>query len=241
MTDGRRRRYAAPTRFTNRRLTSAEHLDDTTLSANDRAASYRDLERFDRWPFQYGPLEAGVLRLLRGAAVRPVEILEVGAGTGHTGRRLAMSLRRRGIDVRLHLTDRCLEFLESTAGNDEQVSRIDWLTDPLPAADIVVANLVLHHFETPVAVTALSRAARAARIGGVIYDLNRHAVVFHFLRLTLPLVATSPMTLADGLISVQQSFTPAELAELARAAGIVAPEVTTHGLLRNRLLWRSAA
>jgi len=40
---------------------------------------------------------------------------------------------------------------------------------------------------------------------------------------------------------VQQSFTPAELAELARAAGIVAPEVTTHGLLRNRLLWRSAA
>ncbi|TPW14893.1 MAG: hypothetical protein FD129_1000, partial [bacterium] len=231
MSAGRGPAYAAPTGFTPHRRTAAEYLDDPSLPAAERALSYRDLERFDRWPFQYGPLRTGVLRLLEGVTTRPVEILELGAGTGHTGRRLAASLARRGIEARLHLTDRSLEFLEAAPGSGERVSRLDWLADPLPVADVVVANLVLHHFETAAAVTALARAATAARIGGVIYDLHRRALAFHLLKWTLPLIARSPITLADGLISVQQAFTPRELLELARAAGIERPEVSTHGLL----------
>ncbi len=240
MTQGLRRPFAAPTDFTRHRRTAPEYLDDVSLPPLERAASYRDLERFDHWPFQYGPLEAGVLSLLPRVSDRPLEILELGAGTGHTGRRLARSLRRRGVSVHLHLTDRCLDFLQEAPGESERVSRIDWLTDSLPEADIVVANLILHHFETADAIRALSRAAGVARLGGVVFDLNRHAAVFHLLRWILPLIAASPITLADALISVQQAFTPEELSEMAGAAGIESVRVTTHGGLRNRLLWRTS-
>lgn len=236
MTPAVRRRYAAPSRFVARRIAAAEHLDDPTIPPDDRAASYRDLERFERWPWQFGPLLDGVLRVLGPAPPARVTLLELGAGTGHTGRRLAAALGQRGIAVHLHLTDRDPEFLSEGPG--VSVSRLDWLFDPVPAADVVVANLVLHHFGTMAAVRALRKAYEAARLGGVVYDLDRSALVFHALRLALPFVVESPVTEADALISVQQAFTTEELRAMAEEAGLPGARVTRHGLGRNRLVWR---
>jgi len=239
MTSVVRRRYAAPAHFTARRVTAAEHLDDPAVPADDKAASYRDLERFESWPWQFGPLLAGVWQVLGPAPPRSVSILELGAGTGHTGRRLAKALARRGVTVYLHLTDRDPEFLAEGAG--VTVSRLDWLRDALPPADVIVANLVLHHLGTSEAVRALRKASEASRLGGVVYDLDRNALVFHALRLALPLVVESPVTEADALISVQQAFTTDELRAMAEEAGLPEARVTRHGLARNRLVWRRLA
>ena len=237
MTAGVRRRYAAPSSFTGRRLTAAEHLDDPTIPADDRAASYRDLERFETWPWQFGPLLDGVRHVLGPRPPKRLTLLELGAGTGHTGRRLRRALDRRGIDAEVRLTDRDPAFLPGEPGIT--AGRLDWLLDAVPPADIIVANLVLHHFHTADAVRALRKAGESARLGGVVYDLDRNPLVFHALRLALPLVVESPVTEADALISVQQAFTRDELAAMAEEAGLPKPRVTRHGLARNRLTWRA--
>ncbi|HEX7879015.1 MAG TPA: hypothetical protein VF720_06365, partial [Candidatus Eisenbacteria bacterium] len=134
MTSAVRRRYAAPEHFVARRVTAAEHLDDPGTPADDRAASYRDLERFETWPWQFGPFLAGVWQVLGPVPPRAVSILEMGAGTGHTGRRIKAALAARGIEVTLHLTDRDPGVVADTHG--VRVSRLDWLADPIPGADV---------------------------------------------------------------------------------------------------------
>jgi hypothetical protein len=236
---GWRRHYPAPTRFVLERVPAIEYLDRPDLPEDHRAASYRDLEFLGSLPWQFEPIWQACLELLRegrrtataaGADDRPGELLELGAGTGFLGRKMASRARAAGIGLSIRLTDR-----RAAPG----VGRLDWLTDPLPECDVACANLVLHHFDGGDAVSALRRMAGSARLGGVVYDLNRHPLAFGILRWAMPLVAVSPLTVADALISVQQAFTPGELEALALEAGIRNPRVTTHALFRNRLTWRT--
>jgi SAM-dependent methyltransferase len=239
-----RREYPAPTCFKPYRVPAPEYLDSTDLSRIHRALSYIDLERLDRLPWQFEPLWTTCRKLIekgfKSALEQPFELLELGAGTGHTGRRIVEHARRQGFNVRVHLTDRETGFMDM-AGlamiGITRVSCLDWLSDPLPSSDITYANLVLHHFQPDHAVLALAKMHRASRLGGVIYDLNRHRAAFHALKWMFPLWAKSPMTVADALISVQQAFTAAELGHLARQAGIRGACVETHGLFRNLLWW----
>lgn len=236
---GWRRHYPAPTRFVFERVPAIEYLDRPDLPEDQRSASYRDLEFLGSLPWQFEPLWQACLELVRedrqrtaaaGLDERPREVLELGAGTGHLGRRLAARARAAGLPLTIRLTDR-----RAAPG----VERLDWLVDPLPACDVACSNLVLHHFDRDDALAALRRMAGSARLGGVVYDLNRHPLAFQILRWTMPFVAASPLTVADALISVQQAFTPGELHDLAREAGIRDPQVTTHALFRNRLAWRT--
>ena len=239
MVAGWRRRYPAPTRFFPERRTGREYLDDPNLPDADRLRSYRDLEFLGRLPWQFSPLWNACHELLEetgacapGHSSVDCTVLELGAGTGHTARRLEKKALDAGCAVRVVPTDR--------APLDARIRKLDWLRDPLPECDVIYANLVLHHFSQKDAILALMRMKDAARRGGVIFDLSRSRTAFTLFRWIFPLVVSSPVTVADGLVSVQQAFTPDELRDLAGEAGIRNPRVTTHGFFRARLSWRTS-
>ena len=238
-------RYPTLRRLLPGRRRQHEHLDRPDLPAAERAASHADLDRLAGLPGQLRPLARAILHLVRQRAAPPrrrprVRLLELGAGTGHVGLRLARLLRRRGYEVALHLTDLRTELLPpagAAEGLSVSVSRLDVLADALPETDIAYANLLLHHLDDEAAALLLGRMRDAARWGGAVYDLDRTALCFAVLRRLIPCLARSPVTVADSLLSVQQAFRPNEVLRLCRAAGIAAPRVTRHLWIRWCLRW----
>jgi hypothetical protein len=238
-----KRVYAHPRHFRRERIPALEHLDRLDIDRAERSLSYGDLDRMGRLPGQFRPLWRAVRRIGRlqppGGTLR---LLEVGAGTGAVGLRLARGLAEDGRPVELYSTDLRPDDLPA-AGTTNGVTviplRLHALEDPLPESDIAVANLLIHHLDDAGARRLLTRLAASSRLGAAVFDLVRSPFAFHFLRLTLPLWARSPITVADALISVQQAFRPEELMALAVEAGIKSPRLSRHLGLRTLLWWAS--
>jgi SAM-dependent methyltransferase len=221
-----------------------EHLDRDDVPEEERQLSYRDLETVSRLPFQLGPLERVVRRLAGRTAPGggPLRLLELGAGTGRIGLRIAERLARGGRKVRLLATDISPGLLPAAREGPDLVveaSRLDVTGDPLPESDIVFTNLLLHHLPVEEAATLLGKMRACARLGGAVFDLDRNAWAFHFLRVFFPLWARSAISPADALISVQQAFRREELRALAARAGIEHPRLRRYLGLRTLLWWEA--
>ena len=242
---GWREKYQGPLRFYPERQGALEHLDRPHNERAEMERSYRDLEAISRLPGQFRPLRRAVERLVREASVqsgvtRRLELLELGAGTGLVGLRLAQALASSGRRVDLLSTDLRPDFLPAARETEPLViraSKLDVLSDPIPEVDIIIANLLLHHFETKDAASVLSRMEKQSRLGGAVFDLDRNLFAFSFLRFFFPLWVRSPMTVADALFSVQQAFRTNELLDLAIRAGIKNPRIRRHLWIRNLLWW----
>jgi hypothetical protein len=242
-----RKLFTAPTSLAPGRRTAVEHLDRPDIDPAEKARSHRDLERLSRLPFQFGPLRGAVLRLAERRAPPghgPLRLVELGAGSGWAGLRLGAALARRGHDVDLLSTDVDPALLPAPGRRGRlavRPARLDAVRDSIPEADITVANLLIHHLDRAGAVRLLAAMGAASRLGGAVFDLDRNAWAFHFLRVFFPLWALSPITCADALISVQQAFRPEELVEIAREAGIERPRIDRYLGLRMLLSWESSA
>jgi hypothetical protein len=82
----------------------------------------------------------------------------------------------------------------------------DLLRDSLPLHDISVMHFALHHFSDAQIDAVMRRLVGGASVGGVFSDLELHPLSFYFVRAFFPFLMQSPVTVADGLLSVQQAF-----------------------------------
>ena len=71
-------------------------------------------------------------------------------------------------------------------------------------------------------------------------DLHRAAIPYHFTAFTERLLGWDPITVHDAPISVAAGFRPAELKNLALAAGLRNPVVRTHGFAYRVTLYAEA-
>jgi len=241
---GFRKRFDAPRRLAPGRVPRREHLDRPDIADSEKRLSYADLETVSRMPFQLGPLERAVARLAARArkAPGPLRLVELGAGTGRIGLRIAERLARRGLEVELLSTDISRSMLpdaRSGPGLVVRPVRLDVVSDPLPEADVIFTNLLIHHLSDSQAAALFRNMRRAARLGGAVFDLDRNAFAFHFLRLFFPVWSRSPISPADALISVQQAFRVEELRALAAEAGIETPHLRRYLGLRTLLWWET--
>ena len=237
-----RKRFHAPRRLAPGRVPCREHLDRTDIPDFEKRLGYADLETVSRMPFQLGPLERAVARIATSGREEPgpLRLLELGAGTGRIGLRIAERLARGGRTVELLSTDISAGMLpQARSGPDLVVrpARLDVVSDPLPEADVIFTNLLIHHLSASDAAALLRNMRRTARLGGAVFDLDRNAFAFHFLRVFFPLWARSPISPADALISVQQAFRVEELRALAMEAGIERPHLRRYLGLRTLLWW----
>jgi hypothetical protein len=87
--------------------------------------------------------------------------------------------------------------------------------------------LFLHHFTDEQVVELLAEAGRVARKQVLVIDLWRHPVPYYFISKTRWLFGWHPVTAYDGAISVEAAFHRDELIDLARRAGLRAPQART--------------
>lgn len=122
-----------------------------------------------RFVFAYEAMIDEVVATLldRHGAEAPLHVLDLGAGTGALSARVAAALPR----TRLTLLDADASMLARAAERlrpfgDRVRAHHGSFFDPLPACDVAVASLSLHHVHDPAQKRALYAAIRAALAAG---------------------------------------------------------------------------
>jgi SAM-dependent methyltransferase len=168
-------------------------------------------------------------------------ILDVGTGAADLPIAVARWGLRSGRPIQIMAVDRHAATLavarRRTAGiPDVCTARADGLRLPFRegAFDLALLSMTLHHMDGSALVAILEELARVTRGGRVLVAELRRALP-HYLGARF-LAATvwrgNPITRHDGPLSVLRSFTPPELRDLARQAGLREPVVHRHPLYR---------
>ena len=202
----------------NGRVLKPEILD--TLPAEEARESLADLVRINKSWGGHSTLRKLVDRVI--PAEEPFTLLDVGAASGDMGR----CLRKWRPEAQVTCLDYIESHLEACAG-----TRVAGDAFALPFAprsfDYVFSSLFLHHFTDDQVVELLSGFGRVARKQVLVIDLWRHPVPYYFISRTRWLFGWHPVTVHDGAISVEAAFSPQELVELARRAGLAGPRSRT--------------
>jgi SAM-dependent methyltransferase len=214
---------APPPREASRR----ELMDRPDAPAGELTGSLADIARLDR----IGATGA-LCRLVEPffARQRPGEtlrILDVGTGAADIPLAIARRARRRGRRVRIVALDvhpTIVRYAARAASGVPEVSLVaaDALQPPIRpgGVDIALCSLVLHHLPEDAVVTLLRRLADLARLGFIVSDFRRGRLAWAAVWLATHAVSRNRITRHDGPLSVRRAYTPAELARLARRAGL---------------------
>ena len=200
------------------RVLKPEILD--TLPPEEARASLADLVRVNKYWGGHSTLRKLVDRVI--PPDQPFTLLDVGAASGDMGRVLR--------EMRPLAQVTSLDYIEShlTAGTGARVAGNAFGLPFAPRSfDYVFSSLFLHHFTDEQVVELLAGFGRVARKQVLVIDLWRHPVPYYFISQTRWLFGWHPVTVYDGAISVEAAFRPHELTELARRAGLAAPEART--------------
>jgi len=224
------------------RVDDAELLDLGEGSIADVRDNLAEMWLINRW---LGGLSALTLHLYPRLQAAPslVTIIDLGTGGAEIPRYLANWSNRHRIPLRLVGIDwasRNLKVAAQTVRDVQNVALLqaDALRLPLLdfSVDYFISSLFLHHLP-PEAVIALLRSSyQSAGRGIIMTDLVRGLLPLAAFRLIQPIFARNYLTRHDGMLSIRRAYTPDELYQMALAAGIPQPSITTHWPWRMTLV-----
>jgi SAM-dependent methyltransferase len=119
-----------------------------------------------------------------------------------------------GVDLKL------LHLQQAPPGVHRVVADVRQLPFPPLSFDVVTVSLFLHHFDAPEVGGVLRALFSLARRALVVNDLRRARVPLLFGQAVFPFLFRSPVSVADGLVSVRRGFRPQELAEAFASADL---------------------
>lgn len=169
----------------------------------------------------------GHLSRLAMQVPHPVTVLDIATGSADIPVALAEWGRRSGVPLAITAVDNNMQTLGVARRVTERfpeitLARADGLLLPFASGgfDIVLCCKTLHHFSSErEAVRLLQEVLRVARRGYLVMDLRRSRIAWLLIALLTRLFTKNRITRNDGPLSVLRSFTPGELAALAREAG----------------------
>jgi ubiquinone/menaquinone biosynthesis C-methylase UbiE len=213
--------------LTPKRIYEEELLDAGEGTDDDVARSLSDLRRINRFLGGRKVVLRAISSWLDDTSLEQVSLLDVGTGSADIPMAVAESCRLRGLDTFLaavDISERNLRISRERLGVSSEVHlvRADSLRLPFAARsfDFVTASLFLHHFRDDDVVRLLADFGRIARRAVIVNDLVRNLVPYYFTRIAGPILAASFLTRNDGPVSVLRGFTPDEMNDLARRAGL---------------------
>lgn len=178
----------------------------------------------------------------------PLRVLDVGTGSGDLPLAVAGWAQRHGrrLDVTavdLHEGTLAVAADRTATHPFIRLVRGDALSLPFATGSFQLAllSMTLHHMDGPGLVDILEELRRVARGGQILVgELERSIPSYLGARLLAATVwRRNPVTRHDGPLSVLRAFTPTELLELARAAGLAKARVHRHPLFRLVLVARA--
>jgi SAM-dependent methyltransferase len=152
---------------------------------------------------------------------RPLRVVELGAGDGTFLLRLARHLAAMGVKAQAALLDR-QNLVSAETGRAfsalswrvESVTEdvFDWMEQPFPAVDMMLANLFLHHFSNSSLRELLRQAAERTNL--FIACEPRRSFLGLTISRWLGLLGCNDVTRHDAVVSVRAGFANHELSAL---------------------------
>lgn len=187
-----------------------------------------------------------VLRYLR-RFVRPddraLTLADVAAGGGDLPRAFVSWGRRRGLRIHAIAIDHHPGTIAIARDRSAGMPEVEVLLGDaraLPLADrsvdVALLTTALHHLSPRDAVQALRELDRVSRRGFVVTDLVRSRAAHLGARILAQVLLRSPLTRADGPLSVLRAYTVREVHTLAEAAGLADVRLARHPLFRLALV-----
>ncbi len=204
-----------------------EMLDGAGVPAEEIERSLADIRWINRFWGGHRVARSAVLGAIVAAA-RPQTLLDLGSGSTDVPIVLARKAARLG--VRLDVCSLDVQVAHLAAAR----RLFGAAAPPLVAGDAkntpfsdgsfdwVISAQFFHHFSPEENVGILREMARLARLGLFVLDLRRHAVARLAVMGLGPVFFRSGITLADARMSVEQAYTPGEVGDIARRAGLSA-------------------
>lgn len=209
------------------RSAAPELLDRPGHDGRLLAANLADMGRANRWLGGVWLVRRSLDRLTRD--LRPgvsLSVLDVASGGADIPRALPAWGARRGFRVKVVASDLSLEIARLAVTGWPAAAPRYIVADArrLPFADrsvdLVVCSFALHHFDEGAAVELLREMRRVARRGLVVDDIVRSRAGYWGAWILSRLASRNPLTRHDGPLSALRAYTRAEIAELAREAGL---------------------
>lgn len=222
-----------------RRSLEPEMMDDPNLEARLHEGALRGLARLNAVSGIRGQVWRALAPMLWGGAR---EVVDVAAGSGDL---IAFLARRSGEGVRFTATDiserACAAVRDRAAsgGLPVRALRMDALREGVPACDVAMCHLFVHHLGEGEIVTLLRSMWESARVGVVITDLRRTRLGYASVWLASRAVTRSPVVRRDALLSVRAALSEEELRGHAERAGMRGAEVRRVWPAQMALTWRA--
>ena len=212
-----------PAQRDDRRL-RPELMDDPTLGLAESERALADLDRVTFWS---GGLLPARHTLARRLAVGPRRqtLLDLGTGSGLVPAKLATSATHTGVHLLTVGCDRKLSHLLYGRRRGHRQLRVVARAETLPftdgAFDWSLSTLLLHHFDRPENLLVIAEMRRVARAGAVVIDLRRSRLAALLFRPLAALLRMGVVATYDGLVSLEQAWSAAEIERLAADLPIV--------------------
>jgi hypothetical protein len=201
-----------------KRIVEPELLDELPPGDSRAAGSRRDLRRVNAWMRNHATMANALQTAVNGQT--PKQIVELGAGDGDFLLRVAKKISPRWSGVNVTLLDRqkvmtpqTLAAYASLGWRAEAVTAdvFDWSKTGDPA-EVVIANLFLHHFDDARLAGLLRAIADRARLFIAIEP--RRVFRSLFCSRLIWAIGCNAVTRHDGTVSVRAGFSGNELSTL---------------------------
>ncbi len=229
------------------RVEKDELLDREDVDIDSAVESFNDLRRINYYLGGIGVYKKALFRILRNyPRDQALSILDVGTGSGDLSAEISHWCSKQQIDAAITGLDIQPRFLQlaqqrHTANGQLQLIASDALNMPFQdnSFDIVISNLVLHHFYDR-AENLLNEMFRVARDAVVVNDLSRHSVPLLFFKIFSPLFVRSPVTRYDGEVSLRRAFSYSEIYRFLKNSSFSNYKLMRHWSFRFGLvLWKT--
>lgn len=210
-----------------------ELMDRPGVPYDELETALGELDVINRWLGGFRTTRIGVKRLIRGLpANASLSVLDLGSG----GTDLREVLRPLGREFQVTALD-INPLVHEYAGRHGHRTKVvtgsaHWLDYPDRSFDIVHSSLFLHHCTDSDAALLIRRAARIARLGVVINDLQRSRIALAAISFLTALFSNSRIVRYDAPLSVRRGFTRRDLAAVLAAAGLGHSAVSRHWAFR---------
>ncbi len=205
------------------RSKQSEIMDDFNLQGEEMKVLLSDLERVNRLLGGYGITCSGIEYLLKDwPKDTPVRLLDIGCGDGAMLRHCGDWALKNGYKVHLIGVDANPHILEeakvrSAHFRNSTFNTVDVFNNPqlLPAFDIALCTLFLHHFPNDQITSLLKDLSERGKVGVVVNDLHRSRLAFWLFKLFAMVFIKTRIARHDGQVSVARGFKRYELKKIS--------------------------
>lgn len=198
-----------------------EIIDDFNWSGNELQQTLHEIEWINKYLGGINTSVYPILHYIQKNLKKEITIADIGCGSGDLLKKIQVDcngikkITLIGVDANDHI----IEFAKEKHFSNQEILFIhsDIITHPekIPAANVYMLNLFLHHFEEKEINTIINNLLNAKPQLIVINDLHRSKLAYILFSLLCKIKNSSQATKNDGSLSICKGFNKIELKKIA--------------------------